>query len=1081
MSITNDLSKLANSANVLVNSITVNSTAIVSEVIAGTLTTGNVTITGYVYANNGLLSNTSYTGPYTDGIVTDYVTGNGRISVGAADGITLYTNGVASNQMLLINATGTYVNGTVNSSSYTIGTTFTANASGLYHSVNTFNHGTLLYGNGSNVGVGTSTPVGKLSVSLDTGIFGSTNPFFSSIYSGTHHFRISMDGNWNTHLESIQASTNQSALAFDTNGAERMRISNTGYVGIGNSSPGYALDVSGTGRATSDFRAPVFYDTDNTSYYVDPTGTSVLTNLSKNGTTLEGYVNTYGHRRRVVFAGNQGVTNTTYELCRISRDSVNWSQQFLEINVYNTYYYGGVSKWHISYFMSDSGTVVCRESNGNQKIKVYLGSEVNVSGTIYYRPVLIDIPQYQSVEVEVMHGYSEVGTITTPSQLVWTGTYTTNNSVALYGGDTHLNTFGGNVGIGTSSPSGKLHVYSSGSPVSILQDVAGVLRTVTSGGVNYIQSGTAITNDSRAPLVFGSINGITEFMRIDSNGNLGVGASNVLGQIHIGNGTASNFGQRVLNMSPYGTGGGGASLILMGNSDSAGNTGPTFIQSANRNLLFGVGTSFTTGGSGVAPGGTLTEYMRIDSSGNLGIATSGPSFKLDVTGTGRATSDFRAPIFYDSDNTGYYVNPNGSTNIYDLYINNGLYLTNGQIYNNTKLNWYSVDGTSTSGQNRISTAIYRTGQCLYPDINFSSGTNSINMYDNNGSGQTTITRISAPSGTPSNSGYVLQVQHTGSGQTPGYGGFFFAASTRANATITCVFKAKLPSGYTLNFASNPTGTGGNGYWATDNVGTGKWEDYVYVVRCGDSGTFSSTHFYYISGSPTPTSGSPLTWYISSATVYDHDNSPKIQSPTQTIYTSGSGTYTVPTGVKWLRVRMVGGGGGGGGGGAPGQGNGTAGSNSTFGTSFLIAVGGGAGKASANPDAGGTATIGSGATGFGIQGGQGGYNTGVATATGPYGGANCFGGAGAAGSAGGGGGAGIPNTGAGGGGSGDGGSGGSSSGGSAGGFMDVIISAPLSSYSYSVGTGGSGGAAGSGGGTGGAGGSGIIIIEEHYNY
>jgi len=148
---------------------------------------------------------------------------------------------------------------------------------------------------------------------------------------------------------------------------------------------------------------------------------------------------------------------------------------------------------------------------------------------------------------------------------------------------------------------------------------------------------------------------------------------------------------------------------------------------------------------------------------------------------------------------------------------------------------------------------------------------------------------------------------------------------------------------------------------------------------------------------------------------------------------------------------------------------------------LIAVGGGAGKASANPDAGGTATIGSGATGFGIQGGQGGYNTGVATATGPYGGANCFGGAGAAGSAGGGGGAGIPNTGAGGGGSGDGGSGGSSSGGSAGGFMDVIISAPLSSYSYSVGTGGSGGAAGSGGGTGGAGGSGIIIIEEHYNY
>lgn len=38
-----------------------------------------------------------------------------------------------------------------------------------------------------------------------------------------------------------------------------------------------------------------------------------------------------------------------------------------------------------------------------------------------------------------------------------------------------------------------------------------------------------------------------------------------------------------------------------------------------------------------------------------------------------------------------------------------------------------------------------------------------------------------------------------------------------------------------------------------------------------------------------------------------------QSPTQTKLTSGSGTYTIPTGVKYLRVRMVGGGVGQGGG------------------------------------------------------------------------------------------------------------------------------------------------------------------------
>lgn len=33
------------------------------------------------------------------------------------------------------------------------------------------------------------------------------------------------------------------------------------------------------------------------------------------------------------------------------------------------------------------------------------------------------------------------------------------------------------------------------------------------------------------------------------------------------------------------------------------------------------------------------------------------------------------------------------------------------------------------------------------------------------------------------------------------------------------------------------------------------------------------------------------------------------SPQVTVYTSGSGTYTVPTNARWVHIRMVGGGGG----------------------------------------------------------------------------------------------------------------------------------------------------------------------------
>jgi hypothetical protein len=67
---------------------------------AGTLvfTAANVSVTSVQSANafysKGVFD-TAYN-TYTDGIVVDYSTGNGRISVGAADNITFYNGGVAN-------------------------------------------------------------------------------------------------------------------------------------------------------------------------------------------------------------------------------------------------------------------------------------------------------------------------------------------------------------------------------------------------------------------------------------------------------------------------------------------------------------------------------------------------------------------------------------------------------------------------------------------------------------------------------------------------------------------------------------------------------------------------------------------------------------------------------------------------------------------------------------------------------------------------------------------------------------------------------------------------------------------------
>lgn len=203
------------------------------------------------------------------------------------------------------------------------------------------------------------------------------------------------------------------------------------------------------------------------------------------------------------------------------------------------------------------------------------------------------------------------------------------------------------------------------------------------------------------------------------------------------------------------------------------------------------------------------------------------------------------------------------------------------------------------------------------------------------------------------------------------------------------------------------------------------------------------------------------------------------APTVQVFTSGSGTYTKPTGVLYLHVRMVGGGGGGGGSGDSVATTGGTGGNSTFGTTLLVANG-------AAAAAGGTASLGTGPIGLSTTGGSGtgttAYASSIGHATGSPGAASPFGGAGGGGGATVAGSAGVANTGSGGGGGGansSGGNGVGGAGGGAGGFVDAVITSPSASYSYSVGAGGTAGTAGTNGVAGGAGGSGIIIVEEHY--
>lgn len=206
--------------------------------------------------------------------------------------------------------------------------------------------------------------------------------------------------------------------------------------------------------------------------------------------------------------------------------------------------------------------------------------------------------------------------------------------------------------------------------------------------------------------------------------------------------------------------------------------------------------------------------------------------------------------------------------------------------------------------------------------------------------------------------------------------------------------------------------------------------------------------------------------------------------TRQIFTSGSGTYRTPVGVKYIHVVLVAGGGGGGAGGGyysmP-----TNGGNSTFGTFMtcyggsraeLMQVfnrlsnnGGGAGGSTVTPLANVT-IIAQGGSQPGAHGGGascGGSPLSPTYSVGAQGGCASLGGYYGMGGRGG-----YPDANA----------YGSlefGAGGGAGGYAEVMIQNPDPSYNYSIGAAGGGGSSGYGGSGGSGGGYGILIVTEYY--
>lgn len=184
--------------------------------------------------------------------------------------------------------------------------------------------------------------------------------------------------------------------------------------------------------------------------------------------------------------------------------------------------------------------------------------------------------------------------------------------------DTHVSV-NGNVGIGTASPSATLDVQGD----VIFNDPSSSLTSLFSSGAGGVYLNLNANNGSHVISYEGgefSINdssASTERMRIDSDGNVGIGTTTPGTKLEV-----SDSGQGVALFKSSSTSENAVSFIAI-ESPSATSNGRTRICADGDDLFFSTS-------NGAQSPNTSVERMRIDTSGNVGIGTTSPDNKLVV-------------------------------------------------------------------------------------------------------------------------------------------------------------------------------------------------------------------------------------------------------------------------------------------------------------------------------------------------------------------------------------------------------------------------------------------------------------------
>jgi hypothetical protein len=516
-----------------------------------------------------------------------------------------------------------------------------------------------------------------------------------------------------------------------------------------NSSNSILTSSSGATTFGGDVRASIFYDSANTSFYLDPASTSVLNGLTVGGSQV----------MRGIGSGVDAGTN--------------WNTLGNTVNTIYEIYQGAfnVGGTGSSNFPSNAaykyGTLVNFSANLNARAQMYISHAGNDlifrggwtdSSWQTWNRVLTDInynsyaPTLTGTGASGNWGINVTGTAASISGFNNPTTADTPNTIAYRtsAGDIAVREITLNSGLSTSNPTVLVSMFPTTNqlvrttPAAVANAIQGAASGTwginitgssasTTGNAGTVTNGVYTTGDQTiggtktfSSMISGSINGTSRYLaHVDGPRNLSdrspswAARSAIFDFVGAGAGNGAGNYAGVLTFVPWdgtsGSTGDSSYQLAFGNQSGVNASGPAKLSIRNginstwndwQEIL--TSSNFTSYALSNATGtwntsrdgnarfyftsGGRSYYRSADGHEFRNSGDSNISF-IDNSGNFYNYSSVRSPIFYDQDNTSFYVDAQSTSVLYNLRCTSGFDLTTHDVYGSMRV----VRNALTSG------------------------------------------------------------------------------------------------------------------------------------------------------------------------------------------------------------------------------------------------------------------------------------------------------------------------------------------------------------------------------------------------